>query len=225
MIGMVRTGCSRWWATRGSSAFAAAPAGALFLAGDCAMKAVIATAQQMAATTTANRVSRWMLNGSRSSVIAWELGQLEWEVSVPMAGSLFLSGTCHIGSDGWDILRARLWQFCVTSAARPIAALSPAPTVGARNSSRKGKLALNYFELSLKKRPSVKAHLSLALAHVLKFSHFAQACRKPALAVSSSRSATSADRQYYLSYFGVLAVDDGTGPEQRSLLTAVANTV
>ena len=118
MIGMVRTGCSRWWATRGSSAFAAAPAGALFLAGDCAMKAVIATAQQMAATTTANRVSRWMLNGSRSSVIAWELGQLEWEVSVPMAGSLFLSGTCHIGSDGWDILRARLWQFCVTSAAR-----------------------------------------------------------------------------------------------------------
>jgi hypothetical protein len=35
-------------------------------------KAVTATPQQMAATTTAKRGSRWMLNGSRSSVIAWE---------------------------------------------------------------------------------------------------------------------------------------------------------
>jgi hypothetical protein len=79
------------------------------------MKAVIATAQQMAATTTAKSVSRWILNGSRSSIIAWELGQPEFEISVPIAGSLFRSGTCHIGSDGLDILRARLWQFCVTA--------------------------------------------------------------------------------------------------------------
>jgi len=108
MIGMVRTGCRRWCATGGSFAFAAAPTGALFLAGDCTTKAVTAIAQQMAATTTAKRGSRWTRNGSCSCVITWELGQPASRISVPMAGSLFVSGTCPIGSGRFGILRACL---------------------------------------------------------------------------------------------------------------------
>src|SRR5690348_5826527 len=79
----------------------------------------------MAATTTAKRVSRWIFKGSCSSVIAWKLGQPELEISVPIAGSLSLWGTCHIGADRLDILRACLWRFYVTGRLTSLSARLP----------------------------------------------------------------------------------------------------
>jgi hypothetical protein len=98
MIGMVRTGCSRWWATGGSSAFAAAPTGALFLAGDCTTKAV---PRQRRRWPRHRRQKGAAVGCSMVLAPASSLGgQPASRISVSKASSLFVSGTCHIGSDG-----------------------------------------------------------------------------------------------------------------------------